>query len=232
LSIFKRRRFPVEIILLCVRWYCKYGISYRDLAEMMQERGIKVDPSTLFRWVPRYAPEIEKRIRQYQGSRSGSWRVDETYVRIGGRWKYLFRAIDKHGQFIASMLSNRRDTGAAYRFLRKAIKAMSHYPPSSITTDKLASYPKAIQRLQDEGLLSKNVEHRTSKYLNNIIEADHGALKRVIRPTRGFQRMATASATIKGFEVMRMIRRGHCGLAQRDVTGEICLVNQLFGLAA
>jgi transposase, IS6 family len=90
---------------------------------------------------------------------------------------------------------------------------MSNFPPSSITTDKLASYPKAIQRLQKEGLLSKNVEHRTSKYLNNLIEADHGALKRVIRPTRGFQRMATASATIKGFEVMRMIRRGHCDLS-------------------
>jgi transposase-like protein len=92
---------------------------------MMQERGIKVDPSTLYRWVQRYAPEIERRIRQYQGSRSESWRVDETYVRIGGRWKYLFRAVDKHDQFIASMLSDRRDTGAAYRFLRKALKTRS-----------------------------------------------------------------------------------------------------------
>jgi transposase, IS6 family len=87
LSMFKRRRFPVEIILLCVRWYCKYGISYRDLAEMMQERGVAVDPSTIFRWVQRYAPEIEKRIRPYRRPRSGSWRVDETYVRVGGNWK-------------------------------------------------------------------------------------------------------------------------------------------------
>jgi transposase-like protein len=173
LSLFKRRRFPVEIILLCVRWYCKYGISYRDLAEMMQERGVVVDPSTIFRRVQRYAPEIEKRVRLYQGYRSGSWRVDETYVRVGGRWKYLFRAVDKHGQLIDFMLSVRRNTRAAYRFLRKSLKTLSDYPPSSITTDKLASYPKAIQRLQKEGLLSKNVEHRTSKYLNNIIEADH-----------------------------------------------------------
>ncbi len=120
MSLFKRRRFPIEIILLCVRWYCKYGISYRDLAEMMQERGVEVDPSTIFRWVQRYASEIEKRVRRYQGSRSGSWRVDETYVRVGGRWRYLFRAVDKHGQLIGSMLSNRRDPGAAYRFLRKA----------------------------------------------------------------------------------------------------------------
>jgi transposase-like protein len=130
------------------------------------------------------------------------------------------------------MLSNRRDTGAAYRFLRKALKTMSDCPPCSITTDKLTSYPKAIRRLQSEGVLSKDVEHQTSKYLNNIIEADHGALKRVIRPTRGFQRMKTATATLKGFEVMRMIRRGHCVLTQPGSTGEIRLVNQLFGLAA
>jgi transposase-like protein len=104
------------------------------------------------------------------------------------------------------MLSDRRNTRAAYRFLRKALKTMSGYPPCSITTDRLASYPKAIRRLQSEGLLSKDLEHRTSKYLNNVIEADHGALKRLIRPTRGFQRMKTASATIRGFEVMRMIR--------------------------
>jgi transposase-like protein len=158
--------------------------------------------------------------------------VDETYVRVGGKWKYLFRAVDKHGQLIDFMLADRRSTRAAYRFLRKALKTMSDCPPSSITTDKLASYPKAIRRLQKEGLLSKNVEHRTSKYLNNIIEADHGALRRVIRPTRGFQRMRTASATVKGFEAMRMIRRGHCVLRQPGATGEIRLVNQLFGIAA
>jgi len=232
MSLFKRRRFPVEIILLCVRWYCKYGISYRDLAEMMSERGVSVNPSTIFRWVQRYAPEIERRVRPCQGPRSGSWRVDETYVRVGGRWRYLFRAVDKHGRLIASMLSDRRDTGAAYRFLRKALRVMSDHPPSSITTDKLASYPRAIRRLQKEGLLSNAVEHRTSKYLNNIIEADHGALKRMIRPTRGFQSMKTAAATLTGFEIMRMIRRGHCIQRERRATGEIHLVNLLFGLAA
>ena len=117
-------------------------------------------------------------------------------------------------------------------FLRKALKTTSGHPPCSITADRLASYPKAIRRLQSEGLLPKDVEHRTSKYLNNIIEADQGALKRVIRSARGFQRMKTASATIRGFEVMRMIRRGHCNLSHPGVTGEIRLVNQLFGLTA
>ncbi len=96
--MFERRRFPVEIILLCVRWYCKYGISYRDLVEMMQERGVEVDPSTIMRWVHRYAPELEKRVRWYQGYRASSWRVEETYVKVGGRWKYLFRAVDKRGR--------------------------------------------------------------------------------------------------------------------------------------
>ena len=130
------------------------------------------------------------------------------------------------------MLFGRRDTGAAYRFLRKALRAVSDYPPFSITTDKLASYPKAIRRLQDEGLLPQNVEHRTSKYLNNILEADHGAFKRVIRPTRGFQTMKTAAATLTGFETMRMIRRGHCIQRKRRATSEVRLMNQLFGLAA
>lgn len=141
-------------------------------------------------------------------------------MRVGGKWKYLFRAVDKFGQLIASMLTERRDTGAAYRFLRKALNTMSDYPPCSITTDKLASYPKAIRRSQGEGLLPEDVEHRTSKYLNNIIEADNGALKRVIRPARGFQRI------IRGFEVMRMILRGHCVLSHPGVTGEIRLASR------
>jgi transposase-like protein len=117
--------------------------------------------------------------------------VDETYVRVSGRWRYLLGVVDKHGQLIDFMLSDRRNTRAAYRFHRKAQKVMRDDPPSSIMTDRLASYPKAIRRLQPEGLLSNDVE-RTSKYLSNIIVADHGALKCVIRPTRGFQQMRTA----------------------------------------
>jgi IS6 family transposase len=227
--MFKRRRFPVEIILLCVRWYCKYGISYRNLTEMMRER-VEVDPSSIMRWVHRYAPELENRVRWYPSYRSTSWRVDETYVKVGGKWKYLFRAVDKHGRLIDFMLADRRNTRATHRFLRKALTTMHHRPPSSITTDQLGSYPKAILLLQQEGRLSTDTKHRTCKYLNNIIEADHGALKRVIRPTRGFQTMKTASATIKGFEVMRMIRRGHCLTCKPHVKDEIRFVNKLFDI--
>jgi transposase, IS6 family len=153
-------------------------------------------------------------------------------VWVGGQWKYLFRAVDKYGRLIDFMLLDRRNTHAAHSFLGKAVKTMRNWPPHSITTDKLSSYPKAIHRLQREGKLSQDTEHRTSKYLNNIIEADHGGLKRVIRPTRGFQTMRTASATIKGFEVMRMIRRRHCLVCKPNVAGEIHFINNLFDVAA
>src|SRR5258707_12347138 len=226
--MFKGRRFDVDIILVCVRWYCKYGISYRDVVEMMQERGVEVDPSTIMRLVHRYATELEKRVRWYRGYRTASWRVDETYVKVGGRWKYLFRAVDKQGRLIDFMLSDRRNARAAHRFLGKALTTMRHWPPSSITTDQLGSYPKAIRRLQREGKLADDTKHRTSKYLNNIIEADHGALKRVITPARGFQTMQTAYATIKGFEVMRMIRRGHCITCKPHVKDEARFINKLF----
>ena len=165
----------------------------------------------------RFAPELEKRVRWYQGYRAVSWRVDEMYVKVGGKWKYLFRAVDRHGRLIDFMLSDRRNTHAAHRFRNKALTMMHHWPPASITTDQLDSYPKAIRRLQREGKLTGSTKHRTCKYLNNIIEADHAALKQIIRPTRGFQTMRTASATIKGFEVMRMIRRGHCLMCKPQV---------------
>ena len=144
--MFKRRRFPVEIVLLCVRWYCKYGIGYWDLVEMMQERGVEVDPSTIMRWVHRYAPELEKRVRAYQGYGSTSWRVDETYDKVGGSWKYLFRAVDKHGRLIDFTLMERRNIRAAHRFQSKATATMRDWPPTSITTEKLPSYPEAIDR--------------------------------------------------------------------------------------
>lgn len=144
---------------------------------MMQERGLEVDPSTIMRRVHRYAPELEKRVRAYQGCGSTSWRVDETYVKVGGHWKYLFRAVDKHGRLIDFMLLERRNIRAAHLFLSKATATMRDWPPTSITTDKLPSYPEAVDRLKREGQLSKDIKHRTSKYLNNIIEADHGAIE-------------------------------------------------------
>ena len=124
------------------------------------------------RWVHRYAPELEKRARRFQGYGSTSWRIDETYVKVGGRWKYLFRAVDKYGVLTDFMLLERKNTRAAHRLLSKALTTMQDWPASSITADKLRSCPEAIERLKREGKLSRNAKHRTSKYLNNIIEMD------------------------------------------------------------
>lgn len=157
-------------------------------------------------------------------------------MRRTSRWaaagSTCFGAIDKHGVLIDFMSLERRNTRAAHRSLNKALTTMRNWPPSSITTDKLRSYPEAIERLKRDRKLPSSSKHRTSKYLNNIIEADHGALQQVIRPTRGFQTMKTAIATIKGFEIMRMIRRGHCLTCKRGATNEVRFVNSLFGIAA
>jgi len=178
----------------------------------------------------RYAPELEKRVRWYQGYRATSWRVDETYVMVAGNWKYLFRAVDKHGRLIDFMLSDRRNTRAAHRFLGKALTTMRHWPPSSLTTDQLGSYPRAISGYNGKASCQAPQSSEPANTSITLFEADHGALKRVIRPTRGFQTMKTASATIKGFEVMRMIRRGHCLTCKPHVKDEIRFVNKLFDI--
>ena len=158
--------------------------------------------------------------------------MNKTCIKLGGKWKYRFRAIDKYGQLVDFMLAHRRNTTAAHRFQGKAFKTKRHWPPSSIATDQLSSYPKAISRWQPEGKLLDSTKPRTNKYLNNIIEAHHGALKQVIRPTRGFQTMKTASATIKGFEVMQMIRRRRDLTCKPCVQDEVRLINKLFEVFA
>ncbi|MEL6256731.1 MAG: IS6 family transposase [Bacteroidota bacterium] len=234
MSAFKYRHFQREIILQCVRWYCKYGISYRDLEEMMEERGVRVDHTTIYRWVQRYAPELEKRMRWYvKFSSYRSWRVDETYIKVKGKWKYLYRAIDKDGRTIDFYLSHTRSAKAAKRFLQKAIKGFKDWQqPYVINTDQNASYRKAIKQLKEEKRLEESVEHRKVKYLNNIVEADHGKLKRLIKPTLGFKSMKTAYATIKGFEVMRMFKKDQFKFwmygRESMLMGEISLIDRQF----
>ena len=234
MSDFKWRHFQGSIILNCVRWYCKYGISYRDLEEMMEERGLEVDHTTLYRWVQQYAPEMEKRLRWYSQKQFGwSWQVDETYVKVKGKWVYFYRAIDKRGNTIDFYLSPTRNIKAAKRFLAKALKATKAWAmPSSINTDKNPTYAPAIKELKQEGKLPQEVEHRQVKYLNNRIESDHGKLKRLIKPTLGFKSLKSAYATLKGFEVMRMFKKGQMNiwLYGQGVRGEVRLVNQQFGI--
>ena len=165
----------------------------------MAERGVSVDHSTLYRWVQRYAPEIERRLRwRWRRPRSRSWRVDETYVKVRGKWSYLYRAVDKLGNTIDFYLSPTRNTIAAKRFLGKALRGLKDWEqPEVINTDKAPTYAAALAELKAEGKCPKDTQHRQVKYLNNIVEADHGKLKQLIRPVRGFKSMKTAYATIK-----------------------------------
>ena len=232
--VFKWRHFAPDVILWCVRWYCKYGISYRDLEEMMAERGFAIDHTTLYRWVQAFAPELEKRVLWYQNRLSFSWRVDETYLKVRGQWKYLYRALVKDGRTLDFYLSATRNAVAAKRFLAKTLRRSKGFPPTKINTDKNPAYGKAILELKQEGLLPDECQHRQVKYLNNRLESDHGKLKRVIKPTLGFQSMRTAYATIKGFEVMRMFRKHQfdfwiCGA---NVGAEVRFINRLFGVYA
>ena len=177
---------------------------------MMTERGVAVDHSTIYRWVQHCAPEMEKRLRwQWRRPQSRSWRIDETYVKVRGKWAYLYRAVDKLGNTIDFYFSSTRNTKAAKRFLGKTLEGLKEWEqPEVLNTDKSPTYAAAIAELKAEGKCRTETRHRQVKYLNNVIEADHGKLKLLIRPVRGFKTLKTAYATIKGFEVMHALRKG------------------------
>ena len=200
----------------------------------MTERGVAVDHSTIYRWVQRFAPEMEKRLRrQWRRPQSRSWRVDETYIKVRGKWAYLYRAVDKLGNTIDFYLSATRNTKAAKRFLGKALRGLKEWEqPEVLNTDKAPAYAAAIAELKAEGKCPKDTRHRQVKYLNNVVEADHGKLKLLIRPVRGFKTLKTAYATIKGFEVMRALRKGQAGMfaLQGGIVGEARIVERAFGL--
>jgi transposase-like protein len=170
---FKWRHFESEIILLCVRWYLRYSLSYRNLEEMMLERGLHVDYTTIYRWVQRYAPELDRRCRPHVKPTTDSWRVDETYIKVKKQWVYLYRAVDSQGNTLDFFLSPARDAEAAKRFLLKTLAASHTSSPRVINVDKNAAYPKAFAALKAEGHISAHCELRQVKYLNNLIEQDH-----------------------------------------------------------
>jgi len=201
---FKGSHFEKAIILWGVRWYVAYPISYRQLEEMMGERGVSVDHSTLNRWVIRYAPEVEKQFRRRQHPVGRSWRMDETYVKIKGKWAYLYRAVDKDGQTIDFLLTPHRDRAAAEAFLRKAIRNQGL--PEKITIDQSGSNTAAINHYNK--IHKTAIAIRQCKYLNNIVEQDHRAVKRLTRPMLGFKSFWAARCTIAGIEVMHAIRKG------------------------
>jgi IS6 family transposase len=232
-SPFKWRHFEPAIILLCVRWYCRYQLSYRDVKEMMHERGLDVDHSTVFRWVQRYAPEINKRIRQHLKMSGTSYRVDETYIKVGKSCKYLYRAVDKSGQTIEFMLSSKRDVSAAKRFFKKMMRAEQRRLPFSISVDKNAAYPEAFSTSQAERIVPKDCKLRRVKYLNNVIEQDHRFIKKKVRASLCFRAFHTAERTLEGIESLHMMRKGQVKrLDGSDAAGQAKFVASLFGVAA
>ena len=230
---FKGRQFTAEVILWVVRWYLMFPISYRDLELMLADRGVTVDHTTIYRWIQAYAPEIEKRIRPHLRSSNGSWRVDETYVRVKGRWTYLYRAVDSRGQTIDFLLSAKRDAEAAKRFFRKALGQPHTVNPRTITVDKNPAYPCAVEQLKEDGELWWRSRLRQVKYLNNIVEQDHRRLKRLVRPGLGFGSFHTARRTLAGYEVMAMMRKGQVRkVGGRDMRAQASFIAELFQVAA
>jgi len=232
-SPFKWRHFEPELILLCVRWYCRFQLSYRDVEEMMKERGLDVDHSTVYRWVQRYAPEINKRIRQHLRMSGTSYRVDETYIKVGKTSKYLYRAVDKSGQTIEFMLSAKRDVFAAKRFFKKMMRAEHRRLPFSISVDKNAAYPEAFITSRVDKTLTSDCKLRRVKYLNNVIEQDHRFIKKEVRASQCFKSFHAAERTLEGIEAVNMIRKGQVKrLGGSDAQGEAKFVASLFGVAA
>src|ERR1700720_1915496 len=230
---FKGRQFTAEGILRAVRWYLMFPISYRDLALMLLDRGVEVDHSTIFRWIQAYAAELEKRIRPHLRMSNGSWRVDETYIRVKGRWTYLYRAVDSRGQTIDFLLAARRKTAAAKRFFRKAIAQRHIVNPRTLTVDKNPAYPRAVADMKSDGQLWRRTRLRQCKYLNNIVEQDHRRIKRLVRPGLGFGSFRTARRTLAGVEAMAMIRKRQVrNINGSDIRGQATFIADLFDSAA
>ena len=201
---FKGHRFEKNIILVCVRWYLAYPLSYRNLEEMMRERGVAVDHSNVYRWVRKFTPQLEAVFRKGKKRPVGkSWRMDETYVRVKGQWRYLYRAVDKAGHTVDFLLTAHRDKKAALRFFKKAVG--QHGLPDKVTIDKSGANTAALEALKKES--GSDIGIRQIKYLNNIVEQDHRAVKRIVRPMLGFKRFNSARCTLRGIELMHMIKK-------------------------
>ena len=207
-KVLKRLHYPLEIILVCVRWYAAYPLSLRNLEEMMAERGVAVDHATVHRWALKVLPILAKVFRGRKRPVGRSWRMDETYIKIAGQWRYLYRAVDRFGQTVDFLLTAKRDEAAARRFFECAMDL--HDVPEKVTIDKSGANTAAVRGLvADSGVA---IELRQSKYLNNLVEQDHRAIKRRTRPMLGFKDFHCAAKIIAGVELMHMIRKGqHAG---------------------
>jgi transposase-like protein len=197
------------VIVLAVRWYLRFGLSYRDVEELLAERGIEVDHVTIYRWVLRFTPLLAEAARPCRHVVGDRWQVDETYLKVAGRWRYAYRAIDQFGQVIDVFVSPRRDAAAARRFFERAV-GTTRCTPTEVVTDRAAAYPVVLEELLPAAW------HRTDRYANNHIEADHGRLKSRLRAMRGFKRDRSARVVIAGHALVQNLRRGHYELAVEE----------------
>jgi transposase-like protein len=229
-ALFKGRHFEAEIIVLCVRWYLRFSLSFRNLEEMMVERHLSVDHVTIWRWVQRYAPELHRRCRPELRKTNGSWRCDEMYVRVAGKWTYLYRAVDSTGATIDFLLSAKRDAAAAKRFFQEALRSPGHPRPRVINVDRNPAYPGVIDELKQTGELGRRCRCRPVPYLNNIVEQDHRFIRRRVRASQGFRAFHSAWRTLQGIETVNMIRRGQVKwLPKNDIAGQAAFVDRLLG---
>ena len=222
--VVKGMRFPIEVILVCIRWYAAYPLSCRHLEEMMEERGVSVDHSTVSRWAIRFLPLLEKIFRKYKRPVGGSWRMDETYIKVKGAWKYLYRAVDRDGKTIDFLLTAKRDKAAAKRFFDKAMQANG--VPEKVTMDKSGANKAAIDEINANREIPMVV--RQVKYLNNIVEQDHRAVKRMTKPMLGFKSFQSAKNILAGIELMHMIRKGQMMM---EGTDKMSFAEQFYALA-
>jgi transposase-like protein len=210
------------VITVAVRWYLRYGLSYRDVEELLGERGVEVDHVTVYRWVQRFTPLFAEAARPLRHAAGERWFVDETYVKVAGRWRYLYRAVDQYGQVIDVLLSEHRDTAAARRFFTRALR---HGPaPVEVTTDQAGPYLRVLDELVPAAA------HLTEQYANNRVESDHARLKARLRPMRGLKRLRSASVIAAGHAFVQNLRRGHYELAT-DVSPPLRLATAFSELA-
>ena len=222
---FKGRHFQHDMILQSVRWYLAYSLSYRDIEELMHERGFTVDHSTLNRWVLHYSPQLDAAFRRKKNRVGKRWRMDETYIKVKGQWKYYYRAVDKQGQTIDFLLTATRDKKAASRFLRKA--SNENGKPSRVNMDQSGANNAGLKQVNRDN--KTRIKIRQCKYLNNIIEQDHRRIKRLTRPMLGFKNFHAAQRTLAGMEVMAMIKKGQMQTSAGDKPSS---AEQFYAIAA
>ncbi|MBJ8018536.1 IS6 family transposase [Bacillus cereus group sp. N34] len=231
-NLFKWKHYQPDIILLTVRWYLRYNLSFRDLVEMMEERGLFIAHTTIMRWVHQYGPELDERLRCHLKPTNDSWRVDETYVKVKGQWMYLYRSVDSKGNTIDFYLSKTRNHKAAKRFFKKALRSFHVSKPRVITVDKNPAYPMAIEELKKEKKMPVGIQIRQIKYLNNIVEQDHRFIKRRVRSMLGLKSFKTAISILSGVEAMHMMKKGQFVLMDKSVQNQKEFIHKLFGLAS